>query len=110
MFKTGLLLLLGLGIGLWLGFNPQAHQKMLQNWEQAKSGYLRMQAQATTKLNGLTVQVGSSKQSASSSTPTWINTAWQQLASIFNTIWSSVRRFWLSISVGLNSSHLRLKK
>lgn len=110
MFKAGLLLLLGIAVGLWLGFNPQAHQKMLENWGEAKSAYLRIQTQAKAKFNGLALQLSSSKQSASSSAPKWVNTAWRQLASIFNTIWISVRRLWLSISSNINMHSLGLKK
>ncbi len=112
MFKTGLLLLLGLGIGLWLGFNPQAHRKMLQNWNEAKASYMRVQAQISSKFDDWTAQPGLQRQSTSSAAPKWIRTAWQQLGSIFNTIWSSVQRIWLSLSsnLGLRSNFRMPKK
>lgn len=115
MFKSaGLLLVLGLAIGLWLGFNPQAHQKVLQSWNETKASYLKIQTQIAAKFNGWGTQLSSTKQTASNSSansvPKWINTAWQQLASIFNTIWNSVRRLWSSISANLNMRNLGLKK
>ena len=110
MFKAGLLLLLGIAIGLWFGFNPQARQKLLENWGQAKSAYLRVQAQVKTKFNGVALQLSSTKQGAPGSVPKWINTAWRQLTSIFNAIWISARRLWLSISSNINTRSLGLKK
>ncbi len=111
--SAGFLLLLGLAIGLWLGFNPQAHEKVVQSWNDAKASYMRIQKQVMTQVNGWTTQLGSTKQTASNSVgsvPKWINTAWHQLASIFNTIWSSARKLWLSLAANLNMSNPGLKK
>ncbi len=111
--SAGFLLLLGLAIGLWLGFNPQAHEKVVQSWNSVKANYMKFQVQATAKFNEWTSQLSSTKQTASNSVgsvPKWINTAWRQLASIFNTIWSSMRKFWLSISANLKLNNLGLKK
>lgn len=38
MFKTfAVLFVLGLGLGVWLGFNPQAHEKTIKSWDDTKT-------------------------------------------------------------------------
>lgn len=103
MFKfAGLLLLLGLAVGLWLGFNPQAHREALQSWDGAKAVSVNIQTQVSAKLHEWTGQSGSQEQSAPNSAPRPTETAWGQLTSILHTLWSSIQRFWLSISAKLH--------
>lgn len=37
-FAPILLVVVGLAVGLWLGFNPQAHQQIVQSWNQDRAG------------------------------------------------------------------------
>lgn len=100
--SAGLLLFVGLAIGLWLGFNPQAHQKVVQNWNEAKAATLSFQSQISTKFKDWTAlwnPKSSGKVSVSVSKP--ISTAWRQLGSIFNVFWSSLHKLWLSLTSGL---------
>ena len=61
MFRSAVLLLIvGLAVGLWLGFNPQAHQQTIQKWDSVKSAYLKFMTDATAKIQGLNSHISTS--------------------------------------------------
>ena len=111
MFKSaGLLLLLGLAIGLWLGFNPQAHQKVVQSWDNTKSFFARLETNFSTSIGAWTMQAKSqvnvSPKTVSGVTAKSFGTAWRQFVSAWSTFLGSLQRIWheLVSNINLNRS------
>lgn len=123
MVKSAVLLLvLGLAAGLWLGFNPQAHQQTIQKWDSVKSEYLRIMAGVNLKTQGLnstqaTSSVQTHSKSRSKSAPATasqpqsqpvISTDWNQISTqvstAFETAWNSVQGFWANISAKISTA------
>ena len=104
-----LFLILGLAVGLWLGFTPQAHQQTIQKWDSVKSAYLKIKAESPVKIQGLnsnstsSVQTSSRSKAAPQSQPAG-SSAWKQITTAFETIWNSVQRFWVNITAKINTT------
>ena len=64
---TVLFLIVGLAVGLWLGFNPQAHQQTIKQWDSVKSGFLNLKAGSSVQIRGLSTQTTTSSSSSKSS-------------------------------------------
>ena len=94
MFKfTMLLFLLGIALGLWLGFDPQAHGKVVQNWDHTKVFFVRLETNFSNTIHAWTMrtkaqaQVGQKIVSNISTRP--FTTAWQQFVSASRTFLQS---------------------
>ncbi len=99
MSKLGVvvLVLAALGVGLWLGFNPHAHQQVVQSWEHTRAAFLHSTAslhlplglsaasRTTTRVQPPTVGVSGSA-------------AWKQITTAFDSLVASLHKLWLSIS------------
>ena len=114
-----LFLILGLAVGLWLGFNPQAHQQTIQQWDSVKSAFLNLKSGSSVQIRGLSSQTASTSSSKSSpksrhapesqpavSTPSQPNasTAWKQVTTAFESFWSSLQGIWANITAKINST------
>lgn len=102
--SAGLLLVLGLAFGLWVGFNPQAHRQAVQTWEEAKADYVHFQSQAAVKVGDWTSNVGENTQVQVNSKPAQPLTsspAWKQLSSALDAFWNSVQRMWTRLTAGV---------
>jgi hypothetical protein len=104
-----LFLVLGLVVGLWLGFNPQAHRQTIQKWDSAKTAYLKIKAETTAKIQGLNSHLSFSPQSSpkSSSAPQSqpaVSTAWKQVSTSFEVIWNSMQRFWANATAKISTT------
>ncbi len=104
--SAGLLVILGLAVGLWLGFNPQAHKQTVQYWDKAKTALAQVKTQTTAKVNVLdshtTTWLRSSSKTkvvapAAPAAPSASST-WKQITAFFNTLWTSVQRMWASLT------------
>jgi hypothetical protein len=110
MFRSAVLLLVvGLAVGLWLGFNPQAHQQTIQKWDSVKSAYLKFMSDANMKVQGLNSHISTSLQtnpgskSVTPSQPT-ATEAWKQITTAFDSFWTSMQRFFANVTAKIKSS------
>jgi uncharacterized membrane protein YraQ (UPF0718 family) len=117
---TVLFLILGLAVGLWLGFNPQAHQQTVQQWDSIKTSFMNTKAQTNLKLPNLssntttTTPAESNKKGSKSSNSTSTTSSspsqpsfsfdWNRVTTAFQDIWSSLQRTWANITAKINTS------
>ncbi len=107
---AALLFVLGIALGLWLGFSPQMHEKVVQNWDNAKGFIARLGTNFSTTISTWTsqtkaqVQVGQKTVSKVNAKP--FATAWQQFVSAWTTFMESLQRIWheLAANINLNKS------
>jgi len=111
MFKsTVLLFVLGIALGLWLGFNPQAHGKVVQNWDHTKVFFVRLETNFSTTIHAWTMQTKAQAQAGqktvSNISTRSLTTAWQQFVSAGGTFLQSMQRIWLGLvnSPGIKKS------
>jgi len=120
MARSGvLLLILGLAVGLWLGFDPQAHQQTVQQWDSIKTSFTNTTAQTNLKLpsvssNTTTTTTTSNKKGSKSSSSTSTTSSspgqpsfsldWNRVTTAFHDIWTSLQRTWASITAKINTS------
>ena len=117
-----LLLIVGLAVGLWLGFNPQAHQQTVQQWDNIKSSFLKIKSGTAVKAPSLnisntsTTQVSSKSKSKSKNTsqaqqpvaqqPTTQQPApsfdWKQITTAFAPILNALQSIWANITAKLS--------
>src|SRR5512143_3505758 len=94
---TGVLLLLvGLAVGLWLGFNPKAHQETVRDWNQATASvaHLRLTAPAKQKAS----QPSGFKVPSISVPKVSTSAAWKQVSTAFEMLLHSVERLWVRVT------------
>jgi hypothetical protein len=97
MVKISLLLLaVGLAVGLWLGFNPQMHTRMVQNWEVAHSSF----TSAGTNLT-ITGRSMISSPSVKSVHSFGNNGEWSRTSADFEELWLIIQKTWHDIIVNL---------
>jgi hypothetical protein len=102
MFRlAGLLLILGLALGLWIGFDPQEHQKAVQAWSEAKASFVNIQTQVSLKFHEWAAESNPGTQTVSVSVTKPIAEFWRQLSSILVNLWNSIVTIWLRIIHGL---------
>ncbi len=111
MFKiTALLFVLGIALGLWFGFNPQMHAKVVQNWDNAKAFLSRLETNFSTTLstwmNQAKARASVSQQAVSKVNAKPFTNAWQQFVSAWGTFIESLQRIWheLAANINLNKS------
>ena len=108
---TVLFLILGLAVGLWLGFNPQAHQQTIKQWDSAKSAFLKIKADSSVQVQGLSSQTSSSSSSKSNSKSRYApqsqpsaSTAWKQVTTAFESFWTAMQRIWVNVTAKINTT------
>ena len=88
-----LLVLLGLGVGLWLGFDPQARAMVQENTAQASKSFALVRSDVSAQVKALTSPDSTSgtqvKQKPSGSSGVSLNLNVQQ-------VWNEARQLWLS--------------
>ncbi len=100
MLKTfSVLFVLGLALGLWVGFNPQSHEKTIKRWDEAHASFITVKANVSDAIHNWTVNLKSSGQTGNQK----ITIVWKQVSSIFTTIWDGVRRIWTEITFELRT-------
>ena len=97
--SAGLLLILGLALGLWIGFNPQAHQQTVQAWNQAKSSYVSFQSRADVKVQNWTSNLDTHVQvNPGPAQPVTASKTWKEVSSALDMFWNSMQRIWTSFT------------
>jgi hypothetical protein len=110
MIKAAVIfLILGLSAGLWLGFNPQAHQQTIQKWDSAKSAYLQTEAKTTVQIQDLNSHLTSSFRTHPQTSPTPpsqppVSSAWRQITTSSQSLWNSMQRIWANVTVKINTT------
>lgn len=98
MFKTfTVLFVLGLALGIWLGFNPQAREKTDSSWDEAKTFLVTMKTQIPAVTQDWMIQLKSSVQSGARQ----VSFAWRQTSVVFTSLWDSVHHIWLRLTTGI---------
>lgn len=105
--SAGLLLFLGLAVGLWLGFNPQAHRKVVQNWDNTKTSLARLETNFSTTISAWTTRAKAQEAQVGQKTVSRITTrpfaaAWQQFTAAGETFLQSMQKIWLGLETNLN--------
>ncbi len=89
------LVIAGLAVGLWLGFNPRAHQQIVQDWDHARTALVHMTAQ-------LRLSPARASSTRISTTPHVqvpnLATIWKDITAAFDSLTRSVQRAWLSVT------------
>ena len=100
MLKTfTVLFVLGLALGLWLGFNPQAHERTVKNWDDVRTSFLTVKANISATMHTWAVSLNSNEQFGSQK----MTVVWKQISSIFTTIWDGAHRIWTDITLQLRT-------
>lgn len=101
MLKFGtVLLVLGIALGLWIAFNPQAHQKAVQSWEDAKASFIQMEAKVSATTHGWALDLKANGQGGTQQ----VNNVWKEFTSMLTTLWDSLRQLWVSLTTRLRIS------
>jgi hypothetical protein len=108
MAKSAVLLLtIGLAFGLWLGFNPQAHQQTIEKWDSVKSAYVKFVSDTRVKIQGLSshniITLHQGPASAPKTGPD-VSSAWKQISTALAAAWNSVQRFFVNVTAKINST------
>ncbi|HEY5983963.1 MAG TPA: hypothetical protein VIU38_10860 [Anaerolineales bacterium] len=95
-----LLVALGLGVGLWLGFNPQAHAAVQESWTRTSESLVKVQTDLSLKLVGPT-EGAAPKQQDSGQAPSG-DTASTQVSVALQQFWKATQQLWLNLMARLN--------
>ncbi len=101
-----LLLVVGFALGLWLGFNPQAHKQVVEDWNHGRAVLANLQAQVTGTTHGATAQANTPEPASSKPGAQPTSVVWRQLSSMLTTLWNSLQHIWLQIRSSLNLKRL----
>ena len=96
-------LIVGLAIGLWLGFNPTSHRELVRSWRSATTGQVREQNSSVHNLRQLDTTVGrwlrsSGRSRADTETQPSTATASRQISAAWNSFWNALENIWLNIA------------
>ncbi len=103
-----LLLLIGLAVGLWLGFNPTTHRDLVRWWDRTTAAQARNREtpSATVSLRQLDRSINrwfrtaarpqSSPPEKSSPAPTW-----NQVVATLQAFWHAVEQVWVRFLLSL---------
>ena len=97
--STGVvLLLLGLAVGLFLGFNAKAHQATVRDWDRLSSAvaHVRVTAAARPKTPAVSIKPSSLPPISASST-------WKQMSAAVETLWRSVDKLWVRVTASIGN-------
>ena len=97
-----LLMLLGLAVGLWLGFNPKAHQETVRNWDRATSAIAQVQLPSTAGARAPQPPAATTK--PSSLPQVSVSDAWKQVSAAFDTLWHSVQNLWVRVTANIGNT------
>ena len=97
-----LLLVLGLAVGLWLGFNPKAHQETVRDWDRAAAAVAHVRLTGAVKTPALRAPVVKIKPISLPRVST--TAAWQQVVAAFEQLWHSVHSAWVRASASIGNT------
>ncbi|HET6846252.1 MAG TPA: hypothetical protein VFH29_05420 [Anaerolineales bacterium] len=90
-----LLVALGLGIGLWLGFDPQARATVQENANKASQSFAQVGAEVNTEVTSITSQTTSSGSSRQQE-PAGTSSGKVNLNVNLQNLWDGARLLWVS--------------
>lgn len=104
MSKTAgiLLLALGLAVGLWLGFNPKAHQETVRDWDRATAAVAHVRLTSEAKPRAPQPPVVKSLPGSLPKVAT--SAAWKQVSAAFETLWHSVQSLWVRVTASIGNT------
>lgn len=94
---------LGLVLGLWVGFNPQAHERAVQNWDNMRSSLATLKVNISNTTHNWALSLNASGQKNGQGQKITTTTIWKQTSSIFTIIWDGVRNIWTDITIQLHT-------
>lgn len=97
MKLTFLLLAVGLVVGLWLGFDPQAHTKTVQAWHTVQSFFANVGTKTVTTGRHTALPPSAKLVSSPKS-----NSGWSQVSTDFSDLWRIIQKIWHDIGVSLH--------
>jgi hypothetical protein len=103
MAAAALLVAVGLGIGLWLGINPESRAAVEENWERAGDSMARIQTDLNLDL-GSEGSAPAENQSANDSTQTPQPSPLAPLARLIQDLWEATQQLWSSLVAGVELS------
>jgi hypothetical protein len=92
---AGLLVAVGLGVGLWLGFDPQGRAVAQENMQRADQFFAEAGADLGLWLNGLTTNDPAEPNGAQSQGSEAQDNSTQEVA--FVNFWDATRQVWFSL-------------
>jgi hypothetical protein len=96
-----LLVAAGLAVGLWLGFNPHAHQQIVQNWNHARTALVQTTAKvhlSPAPLTSIKINTTAHLQAPSASS------LWKQITTALESLMSSLQKLWLNITARISNT------
>jgi hypothetical protein len=96
------LALFGLAIGLYLGFNAQAHKATVRDWDRVTAGVAHMHLTTTAKPSALGRPAVSNKPISVPKLST--SAAWKQISTAFETLLNSVERLWTRVTASIGNT------
>jgi hypothetical protein len=96
-----LLVAAGLAVGLRLGFNPHAHQQIVQNWNQARTAVVQTTAKVHLSPAPLTIIKISTTTHIQAPTA---STAWRQITTAFESLVSNLQKLWLNTAARISNT------
>lgn len=91
-----LLVAAGLGIGLWLGFNPERRAAVEENWQRAGDSMARLQTDLNLELGGQG-SAPAGNESRNDSTPTQQPSPLASLSRLVQDLWEATQQLWSSL-------------
>ena len=113
MGRMGVLLVLaGLAVGLWLGFNPATHKELVRLWNSTSAtaaSPARGRSPGLISLRQLDARVArffrsAPKVQAEPKSQPETPSAWTQISAALQALWHALERIWLSILAKIKSN------
>jgi hypothetical protein len=106
---AALLLIVGLAVGLWLGFNPTTHKDLVKFWNSTTTAQERSRPRALVNLRQLDTKIGLWLRSATTSrtgagSRQTSDSASRQISAAWQAFWNALVRIWLDITAKFKAS------
>jgi hypothetical protein len=108
---TPLLVLAGLAVGLWLGFNPTTHKELMRLWDSGIATQAYSQPRTLANLRQLDRRVSlflrssptteASPRSERTAAPTWA-----KISAAFQGFWRALQEIWLRLTAKIGVGKL----
>ena len=107
MGKSSVLLLIaGLAVGLWLGFNPTTHKDLVKFWENTKASQVQAKPNAEVSFRNIDTKVAlwfrtATRTTAPKPEPTSPAVS-NQISAAWKAFWSALQRIWLNFLASIH--------
>jgi hypothetical protein len=109
MGKSAVLLLIaGLAVGLWLGFNPTTHKDLVKFWDSTKASQVQAKPSADVNLRNIDTKVAlwfrtATKTTAPKSQPTSPAVS-NQISAAWKAFWSALQKLWMNFLASIHQA------